>query len=236
MANDSFTHNASNTVVSYFSGYVTVTFNSPTGTAFVTDYDLEYYVPIPEKGQYPVTRVDRTDLTANITWYVGTATGSTMQTPTFTSDTVYAAVILLDAKPDYVFGNNFSYIDDTGKSHVQDPGNTTSSRSVTVTYNATDSYTVTILDLAPYLRRSNIGETPMSDFTTTQYAGAVRWKEASTLIGLKVRIWRKTREGKFLTAKANRVCISRKRKEESVLEVSFVRLGAPSWLNCFLVV
>jgi hypothetical protein len=57
---------------------------------------------IPEKGQYPVTRVDRTDLTANITWYVGTATGSTMQTPTFAPDTVYAAVITLDAKPGYV--------------------------------------------------------------------------------------------------------------------------------------
>jgi hypothetical protein len=34
----------------------------------------------------------------------------------------------------------------------------------------------------------------------------------------------KNKEGEILTAKANRSCESRKRKEESVLEVSFVRL------------
>jgi hypothetical protein len=177
VAANAFTHTGASSVA-YSAGSTTVTviFDS-TGNIPVTDYELKRYVPIPVKGQQPVTTVDRTELSATITWKVG---GAVMLTPTFAPDTVYTAVITLTAKTGYQFNfnENFSYPNADVTS--QTPGSSTDTiRSVTVAYKKTDLYTVTIKDLAPYLPRPKIGEAPMPSFTTTQYAGAVQWRKYS---------------------------------------------------------
>jgi hypothetical protein len=182
-----FAHGASGASVDYTLGSTTVTVTfakteEVTASVTITDYSLEHYVPIPVKGHYPVTSVYRTELTADIQWHVGTAeTDPVMSTLTFATETVYTAVITLEAEQGYEFNKNFSYTGNTTSNQVQDSGNTDnkSRRTVTVTYMATEYFTVTIMDLATYLPRPKNGETPIPSFTTSEYAGTVQWKQGS---------------------------------------------------------
>jgi hypothetical protein len=159
---------------------VTVEFKA-TGTALVTDYNLEHYVPRPAAGQIRVDSVARTDLTANIIWYVGSGTGSSMPTSTFAPDTVYTAVITLNCISGYEFNNSFTYTAGTVTSQAQDSSNnkSTTTHKVTVIYEKIDAYRVTILDLAPYLPPPAIGEVRNRNFTTSQYTGSVQWKQGT---------------------------------------------------------
>ncbi|MDR2629834.1 MAG: carbohydrate-binding domain-containing protein [Spirochaetaceae bacterium] len=166
---------------------VTVTYNNSDDweITFITDYNLQSYVPIPLAGERPVRTIDtRTDVKIQATWYEEITPGNYQDLApdpyVFTLGSVYRADIRLTAKPGYRFipGRNFTYADDL----TITPGETSSDvRRFELTYRPTVSSTViNDLNLTPYIAKPIGGGTPVMSFTGSQYSGIVNWKNTGT--------------------------------------------------------
>jgi hypothetical protein len=142
----------------------------------IENYDLQSYVPVPVKGQAPVTSItNRQDMTVEVEWK--DADGDTISDlTTFQLDTVYQALITLTAKKGYAFkSQSFKYPD--GEVSTQPEDNTDPSpRTLTVTYERTQAPAViTEMNLSVYIPAPVTGATGPSYFAGSQYSGSVSW-------------------------------------------------------------
>jgi hypothetical protein len=171
---------------------VRVTYNNSdeADLTYITDYDLQRYVPAPMTGDKPVRSVTaRQDLTITAAWEVENPPNSAAFVPvssadsfTFAYGAVYRATISLTVKPGYRFypARNFVYIDNTvtvPQGDVTDPRN----RSFQARYPAAKAPTV-INDpnLTLYIPKPVSGTTPAISFSGTQYTGTILWKNTVT--------------------------------------------------------
>jgi hypothetical protein len=108
------------------------------GIIYITNYNLQDYVPIPDKGEQPVTRVGgRGDLDITVTWKDETGADVPQPFETFAPSTVYRAELKISAKEGYVFYSTpFAY--PTGKVQTQTDDLGDPVRTVIVTYNNSD--------------------------------------------------------------------------------------------------
>jgi hypothetical protein len=155
---------------------------------FVTDYNLQTYVPVPISGESPVRAVNtREDMTIEVIWKVEDPPGSdSFNTPINTADfqlgTRYKAEITLTTKTNYQFreGDNFTYTDGSQTIPIgsaTDPGE----RQFEVFYAPTRA-PIMIYDynLTPYITKPVGGATPVMSFAASQYTGRVSWRNAVT--------------------------------------------------------
>jgi hypothetical protein len=157
---------------------------------YITDYDLQNYVPVPMAGEKPVTTIDtREDLAVAVTWEVETSPGSgvfTGITPdnafTFGLHKVYRAEITLTTKTGWKFraARNFAYTDGTAVTPL-DSGTEPGVRVLSVTYRATRTPTVIKdFNLTPYIPKPASGATAITSFAASQYTGMVIWRNSET--------------------------------------------------------
>jgi hypothetical protein len=66
---------------------------------YITNYNLQSYVPIPRSGDPPVTLVNRGYLEASVVWKDSTGTEIALTFDSFLAGTVYQAEISLLTKP-----------------------------------------------------------------------------------------------------------------------------------------
>ncbi|MFP3090417.1 hypothetical protein LQZ21_08835 [Treponema sp. TIM-1] len=169
---------------------VTVIYNSSDdwNITFITDYNLQNYVPIPLAGEKPVWRIDnRGDLTGTVTWKRKTGTDTftdVVEAPniTFVLDTVYQARIDLAVKDGYRFfaARNFYYPDGTA-AVPQGDETAPNSRSFEVLYRATRTpIIINDFDLTPYVSKPISGTTALTSFAASQYTGTITWKKTGT--------------------------------------------------------
>ncbi|MFP3090414.1 hypothetical protein LQZ21_08820 [Treponema sp. TIM-1] len=166
---------------------VTVIYNNSDewNITFITDYNLQNYVPVPLAGEKPVRSIDnRGDLGGTVTWDVETApddfdpfTGNDFQL-----HSVYRAKIDLAVKDGYRFSaaRNFSYHDGTA-AVPQGDGTAPHSRSFEVLYRATRT-PIIIGDpnLTPYVPKPLSGTTAIMSFAASEYTGTITWKNTGT--------------------------------------------------------
>jgi hypothetical protein len=170
---------------------VTVTYNNSNDwdITFITDYNLQNYVPIPLDGERPVRAIKtRTDIQVEVIWREFNSgdyfvIDSDDPTPFyFDQGVVYQAEIKLTANPGYRFiqGRYFAYPDGTTavpQGDQTDPR----VRSFIVTYPPTMSpMVVNDLNLTPYIPKPTGGGTPVISFAGIQYTGIVSWKNTNT--------------------------------------------------------
>jgi hypothetical protein len=130
---DSFTYTGATSVANAAnSGTVTVTFPA-TADAVVSAFSLDGTVRAPVRAAAPdTTAINETQYTGSIAWQTS---GGTPYTGTFAADTVYKAVVTLNAKSGYTFtglgADSFSYTGAT-VTNAEDSG------TVTVTFPATE--------------------------------------------------------------------------------------------------
>jgi hypothetical protein len=157
---------------------------------YVTGYDLQNYVPIPQAGDKPVRNLtSRLDLTVKTEWLVEQPVGSGTFKPipddpdyTFVLGTVYQALIRLQANPGYQFAKDkdFVYTDGTISALVKG-NNSSQKRTITITYKATKQPTVVSdRNLTLYIPKPLIELMPVLSFGGGQYTGTVVWKKAGT--------------------------------------------------------
>jgi hypothetical protein len=156
---------------------IRVTYNNTNEAdiTFITDYNLQNYVPIPMTGDEP-RPINREEVTVTAEW---TKNGSAF-TGAFEAAAVYQAAIQLEAKAGYRFRARFDYPAGTvtGQSG-QDTHDT--GRAFTVTYNKTRTpKVISILNLTPYIPKPAQGVMPVSSFTSPLYEGRVVWKTTGT--------------------------------------------------------
>jgi hypothetical protein len=171
---------------------VRVTYNDSNDAdfTFITDYNLQSYVPVPIAGEKPVRTVNtREDMTIEVKWKAEDSPGSDNFIPIDTADTfafnlgtIYKAEITLATKQNYRFreGNNFTYIDRSETTPIgseTDPGE----RQFQVIYMPTRA-PVMIRDynLTPYVTKPVGGATPVMSFAASQYTGRVSWRNAAS--------------------------------------------------------
>jgi hypothetical protein len=147
---------------------------------FVTDYELQKYVPIPVVGAVPVLKIDKGEVEGAVTWQEdgGTLTGSSFQ-----AAKTYAANINIRARADYRFrgDKDFSY-SASYPVKVQPVSNRDpATRDLSpVTYDKA-LVKVTALDLTDSIATPLNGASANTTFTssvaqTSQYNGsAVKW-------------------------------------------------------------
>jgi hypothetical protein len=163
---------------------VMVTYNNSDDwdITFITDYNLQNYVPIPLAGERPVRTVEtRADVRVQATWYEEISANDMPPDPyPFDLGVRYRANIRLTAKPGWRFieGRDFTYSDGlTITPHETSP----EVRRFEVTYRPAISPTVVSdLNLTPYIARPIAGGTPVLSFTGSQYSGIVNWKNIDT--------------------------------------------------------
>jgi hypothetical protein len=104
--------------------------------AYITEYNLEAYVPIPYTGEVPVVQVaHRGDLDAAVIWK--DAKGNSLNNLTnFVGGVVYRAEIKITPKNGYVFYSTQSFGYRAGRVTTQGEEGGSSERTVTVTYRA----------------------------------------------------------------------------------------------------
>jgi hypothetical protein len=101
---------------------------------YITDYNLETYVPIPYTGELPVTRVThRGDLEAEVLWK-DAGGGLLPSLGLFTAGAVYQAEITITPKDGYVFYDENEFVYREGRVDAQKDGGGASVRIVAVTY------------------------------------------------------------------------------------------------------
>jgi hypothetical protein len=176
---------------------ITVTYNNSDdwNVTYITDYNLQNYVPVPLAGEKPVRAVDsRADLAAAVKWQVekARAPGEFEDIPsgadyTFQLRALYRAEITLTAlTPDYRFfpKRNFFYPDGTPADPVGDETDP-ALRRFTAAYRITRTPTViSDLNLTPYVPKPQSGTTALTSFAASQYTGTVAWKNTETGVDL----------------------------------------------------
>jgi hypothetical protein len=148
---------------------------------YITDYNLQNYVPIPLAGEKPVRALEtREDLRVQAVWQVETASGAYDNIApdpfVFALGAVYKAAIRLTAKPGYRFipGRPFVYPDNLAISSI--PDTNAGSLRYEVIYPPTVSpIVIDDLYLTPYVAMPIGGATPVVSFGGFQYAGIVKW-------------------------------------------------------------
>ncbi|MFP3090413.1 hypothetical protein LQZ21_08815 [Treponema sp. TIM-1] len=171
---------------------VTVVYNNSDDAdiTFITDYNLQSYVPVPIADERPVRAVhNREDMTITAAWKVEDPPDSDNFVPIDTADSfafelgaVYRAVIELTTKPNYRFSDtkNFTYTDG---SQAEPDGSTTDPgiRKFTVTYLATRApMKINDYNLTTYLAKPVSGTTAAGSFAASQYTGIVSWRNTLT--------------------------------------------------------
>jgi hypothetical protein len=166
---------------------VTVTYNSSSDAdiIFVTDYNLQNYVPIPQAGEAPVSEADREGVTVTVDWEEETPADSNtfvdFTAAEFAVDAVYRALIQVTAKPGYrLRETDFAYPEDTVEIP---PGANTGpdTRTLTVTYKPAGAVTViSEVNLTPYIPNPTSGGMPVVSLSGTQYTGTVIWMDRGT--------------------------------------------------------
>jgi hypothetical protein len=136
-----------------------------TGISYITDYDLQSYVPIPKTGEGPVTLVNnRGDLEVTVVWKDASGT-DIADLPAFAANTVYKAAIRLTPKGGYAFNSSTPFAYPWGKITTQHDDLRDPTRIVTVTYNNSDDADITFItdyNLQSYVPIPLAGERPAS--------------------------------------------------------------------------
>jgi hypothetical protein len=166
---------------------ITVIFNNSDDAdiTFVTDYNLQNYVPVPLAGEQPVQSVPfRGDVTVTAAWnekdVPGPFTGS------FVAGTAYQANIRIEAQPGYRFRAEKDFAYPEGTVSVQ-PGSDSNlqTRDLEVTYKETRMpIVISDLNLTSYIPKPISGTMPVSFFAAPQYTGTVIWKNAQSQVVL----------------------------------------------------
>ncbi|MDR2631217.1 MAG: carbohydrate-binding domain-containing protein [Spirochaetaceae bacterium] len=172
---------------------VTVAYNNSNDAdiTFITNYNLQSYVPIPLAGETPTdTLPGRADVTVAVAWKVeeedppnpSRFVSISGVNYTFEEGKVYQAEITLTANEGYGFieGSNFKYPDGT-VTIPPDDNNEVKIRKLTVTYMETGKPTViSEFNLTPYISKPIRGIMPVVSFAGSQYTGRVTWKNSGT--------------------------------------------------------
>ncbi|MDR2629833.1 MAG: right-handed parallel beta-helix repeat-containing protein [Spirochaetaceae bacterium] len=170
---------------------ISVTYNNSDewDITYITDYNLQNYVPVPMAGEMPVWTVDTQALTITVQWKAEdpATPGSFVAVPEdaafiFSRHIVYRAEIDLAVKTGYRFSavKNFVYVDGTTAT-PRDDGTDPGTRSFDVTYRETRAPAIiNDRNLTPYVPKPIIGTTAISSFTAPQYTGTVTWKKTGT--------------------------------------------------------
>jgi hypothetical protein len=138
---------------------------------FVTNYNLQSYVPIPLAGEEPVRSVTRDDMTLTVDWNPSPAGN-------FELAAVYTADIRLSAADPYRFfaAKYFEYPAGTVTAPPDDDGGP-AERNLTVTYKAAGTpMVVNDLNLTSYVPKPANGVMGVTSFTGPQYTGIVSWE------------------------------------------------------------
>jgi hypothetical protein len=148
--------------------------SSGTGS-FISNYNLQEYVPVPVAGAAPVKRVaDREDMVIEVAWRDEKGSNNFI---TFDVGKVYKATITLTAKDGFSFNPaiSFEYPDEMV---AEQPKNNTAAdkRVLSVTYKGADDKS---LNLSPHIPAPVGGASPVTDFLNAgNYFGTIVWEEA----------------------------------------------------------
>ncbi|MDR2759329.1 MAG: hypothetical protein LBB78_08110, partial [Spirochaetaceae bacterium] len=159
---------------------VTVTYNNSNDgkITYITDYNLQNYVPFPVADQNPVWSIDTEGLTGTVTWNVEGGTTPLVPPEKFQAGKKYTADISLEVQAGYKFSPKRDFLYDDGLVAVQPNSNREPFERdlTTVTYKDSKK-PVSNLDLTSYITAPKEGNTPVTAaFTDPQYTAAeVRW-------------------------------------------------------------
>jgi hypothetical protein len=174
---------------------VTVTYNNTdlAHITFITDYNLQSYIPLPMFGEKPIRMIStRADVTGGALWYVKEPNSGDfndlfedINDPddfTFELGAVYRANIWLEPKTDYRFKPDGVFTYTEGITDINPmPGPEPDIRRVIVTYMPTRiPVPISDFNLTPYIPKPVNGVTPVMSFAGVQYAGTVSWKNTNT--------------------------------------------------------
>jgi hypothetical protein len=169
---------------------ITVLYNSSdeARVTYITNYDLQSYVPVPMFGEKPVYAANtRADMIVEASWQeINNNIPIPITDPgalTFDLNVVYRTKIRLEAKPNYRFspGRDFTYVEGaTSIMHITPkPDHTV--RELEVIYTPTKTPTIiNDFNLTPYIPKPVNGATPVPSFAAVQYNGVVTWKNTDT--------------------------------------------------------
>ncbi|MFP3090865.1 hypothetical protein LQZ21_11125 [Treponema sp. TIM-1] len=160
---------------------VTVTYlNSDDGNiTYVTDYNLENYVPVPVGEEHPVWEIDTEELTGTVSWKQG---GNPLgDSAAFQGGEEYTADITLRTRPGYRFNPErfFAYPADTVAVQPNSNKDSAVRNLSTVSYQkAVTKKPVTNFDLGTYITGPEWGKLPnTAGFADIQYSvDEVRWE------------------------------------------------------------
>ncbi|MFP3090418.1 right-handed parallel beta-helix repeat-containing protein [Treponema sp. TIM-1] len=167
---------------------VTVTYNNSDdwNITFITDYNLQNYVPIPLATERLVREVDtRADMRVQATWQEKTSTGFAdilLDPFAFALGGIYKADIRLTAKEGYRFieGEKFTYPDGPEPSLPLIDDSSTTRRFVVIYLPTMSPTVISDLNLTAYIPNPIGGSAPVVSFAGTQYTGTVSWKITNT--------------------------------------------------------
>jgi hypothetical protein len=170
---------------------VTVTYNNSdeADITYVTDYNLQSYIPIPLAGEKPVWNItNREDVRVEAGWKTEQTPGVFVSIPagdsyTFTLGAVYRADIRLTANSGYRFSaaKNFEYPAGTVSTQPGSDSDPSNRALTTITYMATQAAAViSDLNLAPYIPKPVTGNWAVPSCAGGQYLGTVVWKNTGT--------------------------------------------------------
>jgi hypothetical protein len=148
---------------------------------YITGYNLENYVPIPNsKGnEPPVTVVNREDLEMRVVWKDTHGAEIVPPPPAFQGDTVYQAEIRVTAKAGYAFYPATPFAYDEGRISTQNDDLGSPARIIRVTYNNSDDADITFITdyiLQSYVPIPLAGEEPVRSVTRGGVAVTAAWE------------------------------------------------------------
>jgi hypothetical protein len=146
-------------------------------TTYITDYNLQNYVPVPKPGERPITLADREDLEIEAVWMDETGLEAAFEV--FAADTVYRAEIRIRAKSGYGFypSTPFAYPPGKAASQAGDLGDPV--RTIGVTYHNSDEWNVTYIidyNLQNYVPVPLAGEKPVRTGTRGELTVRAAWQ------------------------------------------------------------
>jgi hypothetical protein len=151
------------------------------GQSYISDYNLQVYVPVPVAGAAPVkAMVNRQDLDVSVVWKDAAGKDITESLTVFAEGEVYGADITLTAKDGYGFDPKlrFQYPAGTVESQPEDTAATDTRILSGVIYKAAGGVVaISGEDLGLYIPRPAAGERPVVSFTAPAYTGTVEWAE-----------------------------------------------------------
>jgi hypothetical protein len=155
--------------------------NENPGTTYITNYNLQMYVPIPNTGEQPVQGVtNREDVEVKVLWKDTGGTGVPLPFETFLGNTVYQAEMTITAKDGYEFYSTIPFTYPDGKVTFQRDDLKNSIRHITVTYNNSDDANVifvTSYELQRFVPIPMAGDKPVISLTSRDdLTVGVEWK------------------------------------------------------------